>query len=240
MCAAKAAGTYYAMQTPTGRSAIGSVSKEVFTDFFGIGDQNWSDFFATVALSAGVDYGIKSGIDVLTNAPTITAGNQPIDPNRLNDNDPIYGKFIANQGNSIAQGNVTVAAGRTGGQSFPLYDAQGDLVGIIGSNPAWSQGAVNGGLVTHTAVVLQSPGGQYYNSMRGLFTGGSDGAINLYGLTGVCHQMCNSAITQAGYAGTVSILMNGVRGSTIAQVLYGQHIGTSFINGFGYVNRREY
>jgi hypothetical protein len=235
-CATKAAATSYVMQTPTGRSATRSVSQEVFTEFLGIGDQNWSDFLASVALSSGVGYGIQTGIDAFTNAPTITAGNQPIDPSRLNTNDPVYGQFIANQGIG-AQGNITdigIIRAAKGGQVFPVYNAQGDLVGLVGASPAW------GGLVTHTAAVIKSPSGQYFNSMRGILTGSSSGAINLYGVTGVCHHMCNVAITQAGYAGQVSTLLNGVRGSTFSSVLYGQHMGTSVIEGILYGNRREY
>ena len=174
-CAAKAAAIAYVMQTPTGRSATQSVSKEVFNDFLGIDDQNVADFLAATVVSSGVDYGIQAGINYYTKPPGLTTGAQPIDPNRLNTSDPLYGDLIENQGVG-AQGNITkigIDRAGIGGKVYPLYNDSGEVVGLIGASPAWSQGAVENGLVTHTATVLQSPGGQYYNSMRGAFTGSS-------------------------------------------------------------------
>ena len=72
--AAKAMAVAYAMQTPIAQSASGSVSKEVFNDFFGINDKGVNDFLGGVAVGYGIGKAWDWGVDALS------PRSEPIDP----------------------------------------------------------------------------------------------------------------------------------------------------------------
>jgi hypothetical protein len=121
----------------------------------------------------------------------------------------------------------TIKRNKTG---YRILNGKGQTVGLYAKDGASILTSFPDVGINHTAVVIKGLDGNFYNSMTGL------GGGNLYGLTGVCHQVCNRAIARAGYALSVNSMTSGWF-SYVTASLYGPYGTTAPLSSYTEWNR---
>ena len=228
MCGGEVACTLYSiatsatLSTPGGQKAVKYFAQNVL-EKIGV-DEKHSTFLSYMILSSGIQLGYQMGWEYVAGTPkleTTLIDNSKID-------DPKYDEFFADIDNDplsegvSGQRNVRVLSKTKGAKLYELT-SNGELVGVMGTTDAFFDTA------THSAVVLKDSSGSYFNSMSNI--GSSAGnPLNLYGVTGVCHQMSNTAISRAGYSGWVQTMVDGgIKGGTTSLVMYGSNMGPGML-----------
>ena len=220
-----AAATTATLKTPGGQEATRSFAGNL--EDLGV-DERHSYFLSYMILSAGLNSAYSAGIDYASGKPAVEAHEinpnekigDPSNPNKTKFDEIMNSKLYVNRGDDW-QADAYETGTRPGSRLYELR--QGDkLVGHLGTSPMMD---VPG--LTHTAAVLTDGSGAYYNSMNGALYGGG----NLYAVTGTCHQMTNSAISSAGYSGTVQTMANVSTGWSggLTMAVYGRTMGSSLV-----------
>jgi len=204
------------------------VAEEFFEDVLGLGPE-LAYMASGITLSAAMDWTLFKLYQSFTQTPKAVINTE----NKINGGDAKYKIFKNNAGNAAGTAGRSVSDLIRDNQGVAyeiLNENSGELIGLYAKDGATTFSSLPNVGINHTAVVIKGLDGNFYNSMTGLQGG------NLYGLTGVCHQMCNRAIARAGYALSVNSMTSGWF-SYVTAALYGPYGTTAPLSSYAEWNR---
>jgi len=201
------------------------VAEEFFEDVLGLGPE-LAYMASGITLSAAMDWTLFKLYQSFTKMPNAVINTE----NTINGEDPQYKAFMENAGETHGSAGRSVSdiiKNKQGVAYEILNENSGELVGLYAQDGATTLSSLPNVGINHTAVVIKGLDGNFYNSM----TGG-----NLYGISGVCHQVCNRAIARAGYALSVNSMTSGWF-SYVTAALYGPYGTTASLSSYAEWNR---
>ncbi len=211
--------------TGEGRRIVKNVAEEFFEDVLGLGPE-LAYMASGITLSAAMDWTLFKLYQSFTKMPNAVINTE----NKINGKDPKYKAFTDEAGKSGKSAGRSVSDLIQDNQGVAyeiLNENSGELVGLYAKDGATTLSSLPNVGINHTAVVIKGLDGNFYNSM----TGG-----NLYGITGVCHQVCNRAIARAGYALSVNSMTSGWF-SYVTAAVYGPYGTTAPLSSYAEWNR---
>lgn len=212
--------------TGDGKKVVRNVAEEFFEDALGFGSQ-LAYMASGITLSAAMDWTLTQLYHSIAKTPTATIDVK----NPITDIDSSeFTDFRVNAGDANAtSGRNVYDTIKKSGLGYRILNENGKMVGIYAKDGATTLSSLPNAGINHAAVVIKGLDGSFYNSM----TGG-----NLYGITGVCHQVCNRAIARAGYALSVNSAITGWF-SYLTAALYGPYGTTAPLSSYAEWNRSQ-